>query len=98
MIGFGFVQSWSILIPLRLLLGVFEAGFFPGCVFLISTWYARYDQQKRFALFYMLGTVASGGSGILAYGLQQMDGLGGKTGWRWIFVSENDAAELRALC
>ncbi|GIZ47405.1 hypothetical protein CKM354_001049700 [Cercospora kikuchii] len=88
MIGFGFVQNWVVLIPLRVLLGTFEAGFFPGCVFLISTWYARYDQQKRFALFYILGVVASGGSGILAYGLQQMDGLSGYTGWRWIFIIE----------
>jgi hypothetical protein len=53
-------------------------------VYLISTWYARYDQQKRFALFFIFGTVASGGSGILAYGLQQMDGLGGYPGWSWM--------------
>lgn len=30
MIGFGFVQNWVVLIPLRVLLGTFEAGFFPG--------------------------------------------------------------------
>lgn len=30
MIGFGFVKEWTSLIPLRLILGVFEAGFFPG--------------------------------------------------------------------
>ena len=32
MIGFGFVQDWWVLIPLRLLLGLFEAGYFPGVV------------------------------------------------------------------
>jgi hypothetical protein len=30
MIGFGFVKEWHTLLPLRLLLGIFEAGFFPG--------------------------------------------------------------------
>lgn len=30
MLGFGFVKEWHTLLPLRLLLGVFEAGFFPG--------------------------------------------------------------------
>jgi hypothetical protein len=30
MIGFGFVKEWHTLLPLRLVLGIFEAGFFPG--------------------------------------------------------------------
>lgn len=41
MIGFGFVQSWSPLVALRLILGILEAGFFPGVVYLLSTWYKR---------------------------------------------------------
>lgn len=72
MIGFGFVNNWVHLIPLRLLLGLFEAGFFPGCVYLISTWYSRFDMQKRYACFYLIGIIASACSGILAYGLMQM--------------------------
>ncbi|OBT71317.1 hypothetical protein VF21_09122 [Pseudogymnoascus sp. 05NY08] len=87
-ICFGFPKTWVPLIPLRLLLGVFEAGFFPGCVYLISAWYARFDIQKRYAVFYLSGTVLSGFSGILAYGIQQMDGLGEYSGWRWIFILE----------
>lgn len=71
-VGFGFVQRWYVLIPLRLLLGLFEAGYFPGVVYLISTWYSRYDMQKRYAAFYCLGLVSAGCSGILAYGLMQM--------------------------
>lgn len=41
MIGFGFVNTWTVMIGLRLVLGLFEAGFFPGCVYLLSTWYLR---------------------------------------------------------
>lgn len=41
MIGFGFVTVWTQMIALRVVLGLFEAGFFPGCVYLLSTWYAR---------------------------------------------------------
>jgi sugar phosphate permease len=41
MIGFGFVDNWTAMVGLRLTLGVFEAGFFPGCVYLLSTWYSR---------------------------------------------------------
>ncbi|KAL5583873.1 hypothetical protein FOVSG1_015224 [Fusarium oxysporum f. sp. vasinfectum] len=88
MIGFGFAQHWTVLVALRLLLGLFEAGFFPGCVYLISTWYSRFDMQKRYALFYLMGTLASGLGGILAFGLQQMEGQAGIRGWRWIFIIE----------
>lgn len=71
------------MIPLRLILGVLEAGFFPGCVYLISTWYARYDLQKRYSVFYLIGCLASACAGILAFGLMQMEGLAGYRGWRW---------------
>jgi MFS family permease len=76
MIGFGFVKSWTQLIPLRLVLGIFEAGFAPGCAYLLSCWYPRYDLQKRYAVFYMIGVVGSAFSGILAYGFSRLNGLG----------------------
>jgi hypothetical protein len=46
----------------------------------------RYQLQKRNAVFYLIGSMASALSGILAYGVMQMKGLGGLSGWRWIFV------------
>lgn len=60
------------MIPLRLILGLFEAGFFPGCLYLISTWYTRYELHQRYSLFYLVGCVVTGFAGILAYGLMQM--------------------------
>lgn len=41
MICFGFVKTWDQMIPLRLVLGIFEAGFFPGCAYLLSCWYSE---------------------------------------------------------
>lgn len=41
MIGMGFVQNWQQMAGLRVILGVLEAGFFPSCVYLLSTWYPR---------------------------------------------------------
>jgi MFS family permease len=40
-IGFGFAKTWPTLIPLRLILGLLEAGYFPGCLYLLSCWYTR---------------------------------------------------------
>ncbi|KIW18924.1 hypothetical protein PV08_03213 [Exophiala spinifera] len=88
MIGFGFVPSWEVMCVLRVILGALEAGFYPGCVYLLSTWYPRFDLQKRNALFYLIGSMASGFGGILAYGLMQMSGLANLSGWRWIFIIE----------
>jgi len=69
MIGMGFVTHWQQLAALRVILGILEAGFFPSCVYLLSTWYTRFDVGKRYSVFYILGTVASAMSGILAYGV-----------------------------
>ncbi|RYP59080.1 hypothetical protein DL771_011002 [Monosporascus sp. 5C6A] len=97
MIGNGFVNSWQSLAGLRVLIGVFEAGYFPGAVYLLSTWYTRYDMQKRYMAFYGVGCVASALGGIMAYGLSQMDGLAGLRGWRWIFIIEGIISCIVAL-
>lgn len=46
------------------------------------------EVQKRYSLFYFIGAVAGSLSGILAFGLSQMDGLRNLGGWRWIFIME----------
>lgn len=88
MIGMGFVKTWKDLAALRVVLGILEAGFFPSSVYLLSTWYVRYDMGKRYSFFYIIGSVASACAGILAFGLMQMNGLQGYAGWRWIFIIE----------
>ncbi|KAJ3497183.1 hypothetical protein NLG97_g2098 [Lecanicillium saksenae] len=82
----GFTKNHTQLSALRAVLGVFEAGFFPSAVYLLSTWYTRYEVGKRYSVFYIVGCVASAFSGILSYGLMQLNGEGGLTGWRWIFL------------
>ncbi|KAI1306368.1 major facilitator superfamily domain-containing protein [Xylaria venustula] len=88
MLGMGFVQSFGAITALRVLIGILEAGFFPSAVYLLSTWYTRYELGRRFGLFYVIGSVASSFSGILAFGITHLEGKGGLRGWRWIFVIE----------
>ncbi|KAK5116386.1 hypothetical protein LTR62_007933 [Meristemomyces frigidus] len=76
MIMFAFVKAWTQMLPLRVVLGIFEAGFFPGCAYLLSCWYPRYDLQKRNAVFYLIGSMSSAFSGILAFGFSQLAGHG----------------------
>lgn len=79
-LGFGFVHSWWEMIPLRLVLGVLEAGFFPGCAYLLSCWYPRFELQKRNAVFFLIGSMSSAFSGILSYGFMHMNTLGSGSG------------------
>lgn len=85
-IGLGFVSDWTQALGCRIVLGVLEAGYYPGCVFLLSCWYLRFEVQKRFSAFYLLALLASGLSNVLAYGLSEMKGIQGLNGWQWIFI------------
>lgn len=88
----GFVQGmWSLCLT-RFLIGVFEAGFFPGSMWLISQWYPPYKTQGRMAMFYFSSAASGAFSGLLAAGLAQMDGVGSLEGWRWIFIIEGLAS------
>ncbi|GAB7363367.1 hypothetical protein MBLNU230_g3647t1 [Neophaeotheca triangularis] len=84
----GLVTNRAGLIGCRFMLGMFEAGFFPGCTYLISMWYKRYELQWRFNLFFSGAILAGSFSGLLAFALAKMDGIGGYSGWRWIFIIE----------
>ncbi|KAI0879175.1 major facilitator superfamily domain-containing protein [Hypoxylon argillaceum] len=88
MLGMGFVKTFGQLTALRVIIGILEAGFFPSAVYLLSTWYTRYELGRRYGLFYVIGSVTSAFSGLLAFGFIQLEGAGGLRGWRWIFIIE----------
>ncbi|KAF6823705.1 major facilitator superfamily transporter [Colletotrichum plurivorum] len=84
----GLVQNFGGLVAVRIFLGLFEAGFLPGAILIISKWYLPNETQTRIAILYT--SAASGGafSGLLAFAIAKMDGVGGYEGWRWIFILE----------
>ncbi|KAF2821798.1 MFS general substrate transporter [Ophiobolus disseminans] len=84
----GIVQGYHGLLIARIFLGVAEAGLFPGVAYYITMWYARHEAQFRQALFFSAASVAGAFSGLLAFGIAHMDGVGGLEGWRWIFILE----------
>ena len=84
----GLVKNFGGLLACRLILAVFEAGFFPGAVYLITRWYAQRQLQLRVALFYCASALSGAFSGLLAFCIAKMDGVGGIAGWAWIFILE----------
>lgn len=87
----GLVRNFAGLCVTRLLLGVAEAGFFPGAVYIITRWYANRQLQTRLAFFYCASALSGAVSGLLAFAIAKMDGVGGKPGWAWIFLLEGIA-------
>lgn len=93
----GIVQNYHGLLSARIFLGVAEAGLFPGVVYYNTMWYCRYEVQVRQAIFFSAASIAGAFSGLLAYGISFMDGVGGLAGWRWIFILEGILTTLVAV-
>ncbi|KAH9857218.1 major facilitator protein [Lenzites betulinus] len=82
----GFAQNFGGFVAARFFLGLAEAGFFPGCCYLLSMWYRRGEAQKRYSFFFSSTTLAGGFGGLLASAIGKLDGVRGYHGWRWIFI------------
>ncbi|KAJ7451736.1 major facilitator superfamily domain-containing protein [Mycena galericulata] len=81
-------KTYHDLIIARIFLGLAEAGLFPGVTFYLSLWYRRRDVAARVAIFFSAATVAGAFGGLLAFGIEKMEGVGGLHGWQWIFCLE----------
>jgi MFS family permease len=77
---------WSFFV-LRVLLGVAEAGFFPGVVYYLSDWFPARMRGRAASRFMTAGVVASMvGNPLSSFILEYMDQVGGLWGWQWVFL------------
>jgi MFS transporter, ACS family, DAL5 transporter family protein len=94
----GFVHNYSGLLAARWFLGLTEAGLyppscgtsdhrFPGVQFYLSCWYKRKELGVRSAIFFSAAALSGSFGGLLAAGIADMKGRGGKPGWAWIVFS-----------
>src|SRR5580700_39721 len=84
-----FVKSeWSFY-AMRFLLGLAEAGFFPGIIFYLTLWYPSRLQATRTAWF-VAAIAVSGviGNPISGWIMDALSGVRGLAGWQWLFLSE----------
>lgn len=86
---FAAAHSWQVVAGLRFLLGILEASFAPGVLFLLSAWYRKAELGRRYSLYYTAVALSGMFGGLIAGGLlQQLDGAHGISGWRWLFLVE----------
>ncbi|KAI1346330.1 MFS transporter-like protein [Xylaria sp. FL0043] len=81
------VKDYHGLLAVRLVLGITEAPFYPGALYLVSLFYTRKETATRLAVFYTGNLLASTFSGLIAAGVfAGLDGVHGLSGWRWLFL------------
>jgi ACS family tartrate transporter-like MFS transporter len=83
-----FVRGPRSFYVLRFLLGVAEAGFFPGVILYLTYWFPAPRRARAVAVF-MTATAASGVFGALvSTAILSLDGRLGLHGWQWVFLLE----------
>jgi MFS transporter, ACS family, tartrate transporter len=83
-----FVWDGASLVVARILLGVGEAGFFPGVVYLLACWFPERDRGRAMSVFMLGIVIASVVGGPISGGLLEMDGVLGLEGWQWLFIGQ----------
>ena len=86
-IAIGFAPNAATLLVLRFLLGVAEAGLFPGIIFYLSRWFSGAYRARVVALFMMASPIAAAiGTPVAAWLIHVGDGVFGLAGWRFMMV------------
>ncbi|WP_250516783.1 MFS transporter [Caballeronia sp. INDeC2] len=82
---------------LRILLGIAEAGFFPGIIFLLTLWFPAKYRGRVVGYFMAAIPLSTVIGGPISGALLQMDGIGGMQGWQWLYLIEAFPALLLAF-
>lgn len=84
----GCVRNRTQLFAMRIVLGIFESGTFPGMTYYLSRWYSRAELAFALSLFIVAAPLAGAFGGLLAYGIMKMSDFGSFHGWQKIFAIE----------
>jgi ACS family tartrate transporter-like MFS transporter len=91
------VHTPSSFYALRFLLGVAEAGFFPGIIFYLTYWYPAPERARAYAWFLAAIPVCGVIGGPISGALLGLDGRLGLQGWQWLFLLEGIPSVLAGL-
>lgn len=83
-----FVQGETSFYIMRFLLGVAEAGFYPGMLFYFTLWFASRDRAVAVGMLLVAPQVATIFGSPLGGALMQLDGIAGLHGWQWMLLLE----------
>ncbi|OJJ68433.1 hypothetical protein ASPBRDRAFT_133237 [Aspergillus brasiliensis CBS 101740] len=90
------VKNFGGMIAVRMILGVFEAGFFAGATFYMTLFYTRGEMGFRLAIMQSFAVLASAFSGLISFGVFQINDPAVK-GWQWLFIIEGSMTFLMGI-
>ena len=96
--SFAFVNGPVSFFVLRFLLGLAEAGFFPGMILYFTYWFPPYHRARIIAGFMAAIPVSIGIGAPISTGLLELNGVFGLAGWKWLFLAEAAPAVILGLC
>ncbi|KAK2046161.1 major facilitator superfamily transporter [Colletotrichum somersetense] len=107
----GFMMAWAVISALtavvrdykglvltRFFLGVVEAPYYPGALYILSIFYTRKELATRISVLYSGNILATAFAGLIAAGVfHGLEGAAGLEGWRWLFVLQGAVTLVIAL-
>ncbi len=87
-VGMMFVRTPMQFYVMRFLLGIAEAGFFPGIIFYLTLWFPAAIRARAVSRFYVAMPIGTVLMGIIAGALLNLQGTLGLAGWQWLFLIE----------
>ena len=96
-IALAYTQNATMFYILRFLLGVCEAGFFPGVLYLLTLWFPADYRGRMVGLFMIFSALANAVGAPLGGMLLDLDGLYGYAGWEWVFLATGVPAVLAGI-
>jgi ACS family tartrate transporter-like MFS transporter len=82
------VRGAASFFALRFVLGLAEAGFFPGVILYLTFWFPPREQARAVALFMTATALAGVIAGPVSGALLELHGVVGLSGWQWLFILE----------
>jgi ACS family tartrate transporter-like MFS transporter len=95
--GMMFVKTPPQFYAMRFLLGIAEAGFFPGIMFYMLQWFPDNFRSRAISRFYGAAPLVAIANGLLAGPLMSLQGRLGLRGWQWLFLLEGLPAVLLSV-
>ncbi|RWX75104.1 MFS transporter [Neorhizobium lilium] len=96
-IALAFTQNATMFYILRFLLGVAEAGFFPGVLYLLTLWFPKDYRGRMVGLFMIFSAIANAIGAPIGGSLLDLDGLLGLAGWEWVFLATGIPAVIAGI-
>ena len=95
--GTAFVTDATSFVVMRFVLGIAEAGFFPGVAWFMTRWFPSRHRGRAMGVFFAFGATASIVGGPLSGNLLLLNGWHGLSGWQWVFLIEGIPACILAI-